>query len=681
MTKKIDSKERVVKECSQTHHHQQMLHNFKIRFFVSSILTIPLLIIAGDMIPQLRTTLYPIIPLPLLTASLATMIFFYGGWPFLKGFLSEITTYKPGMMTLIFLATALAYSYSIAIIFGLKGKPFFMELATLLDIMLFGHWLEMKATLNASRSLTSFMEFMPKTAHLIMDRETKEVAIDEIQVGNLVLVKPGEKIPLDGTIIEGLSTINQAALTGESKPIVKTIGEFVLGGSLNEEGSLTIRVDKLSSQSYFAQVIKLVEQTIARTSPLQNLTDRVAQWLTLIALTAGGLTFYIWYTLQPDVHYALERAVTVMIIACPHALVLAVPLVVAVITTLAAHNGFLIRNKAGFEQCYNANMVLFDKTGTLTQGSLGVTDIVTLSSWSKDELISNVAALEAKCEHPIAQNIVQLAHEKKLILPHVSDFKALVGRGIQGILNNRELLIGHKNILSLMSPAGKATHHNAIAETITRANKIEQEGKTVIVVVYDNNIYGLIGLRDTIRKKSSGAIRTLNSLGMQTAMITGDNRSTAQKVAEQLGIQIVLAEIMPDQKAAEIKKLQDQGVKVIMVGDGINDAPALVQADVGIALSTGTDIAIDSADIILVHNDLSSIIDIIKLSRISRRTMLQNIAWATGYNIIAIPLAAGILYPFGIEIHPALGAIAMSVSTIIVTINSARISFRRTQDL
>ncbi len=641
-------------------HHAMMVRDFRKRFWISLALTVPVLLLS-PMIQQLiglgealRFSGY--LQIAFLISS---VIFFYGGWPFLKGMVEELKKKTPGMMSLIALAVTVAYVYSSAVVFGLGGKIFFWELATLIDIMLVGHWIEMKSVMGASRALEALAELMPSDAHKILDNGSiVETPLDELKTGDRVLIKPGEKIPADGIVVEGQSSVNEAMLTGESKPVQKNVDSKVIGGAINGEGSLTAKVEKTGKDSFLAQVIDLVRQAQESKSKTQDLANRAAFWLTLIAIGAGGLTMFVWLAiLHQDFAFALERTVTVMVITCPHALGLAVPLVVAVSTAISAKNGLLIRNRAAFEQARNIQAIIFDKTGTLTLGKFGVTDTVIFDDrFNAQELLKKAAAVEAHSEHPIALGIVQSVSD----YPQVSGFKAIPGKGAKGIVDGDEIMTVSPGYL----------RENNIPMRDKRIEELNAQGKTVIFILINGSLSGAIALADIIRPESKDAIRRFKEMGIRTMMLTGDNKQVAAWVSEELGLDEFFAEVLPQEKAAKVKEVQARGLTVAMTGDGVNDAPALTQADVGIAIGAGTDVAVESADIILVRSNPQDVSAIIGLAKATYKKMVQNLIWATGYNAFAIPLAAGALYSYGIILSPAMGAVLMSLSTVIVAINA-----------
>jgi Cu2+-exporting ATPase len=592
---------------------------------------------------------------------LASVVYFWGGWPFLKGIARELTARRPGMMTLIALAISVAYFYSSAVVFGLAGEPFFWELATLIDVMLLGHWIEMRSVMGASRALESLVRLLPATAlRLLPDGGTEEVPVSALVPGDRVLVRPGEKVPIDGVIVKGRSHLNEAMLTGESRPVERGESEEAIGGAINGEGALTLEVRKTGDQTYLAQVIALVRQAQESRSRTQDVANRAAQWLTWIALSVGGATLLVWLALGAEVPFAIERMVTVMVIACPHALGLAVPLVVAVSTSLTAQNGLLIRDRAAFERARGLNAVIFDKTGTLTEGRFGVSDVVALADVPEDEILAFAAALESQSEHPIAAGIVRAAEERGLARKAVRDFRNITGEGAEALVETRKVRV--------VSPGHLRRAGLEIDSTEVR--RLAEQGKTVVFVLLDGEIVGAIALADIVRPESRAAIDGLKDLGIRCLMLTGDAEAVARSVAQELDLDDYFAEVLPHEKAAKVREVRAGGLTVAMVGDGVNDAPALVESDLGIAIGAGTDVAIESADVVLVRSDPRDVFAILALSRATYAKMVQNLLWATGYNAIAIPLAAGVGYPWGVVLTPALGAAFMSLSTVIVAINA-----------
>jgi Cu2+-exporting ATPase len=647
--------------------HAHMIGDFRKRFWVSLALTVPVLLLTPMV--QMFLGFSDSLRFPgdeYILFVLSSIIFFYGGWPFLIGIVAEFKAAQPGMMTLIAVAITAAYLYSSVVVFGLPGMIFFWEFATLIDIMLLGHWIEMRSVIGASRALTELARLMPSEAHKLMDEGSiEDVPLTELKINDLVLVKPGEKIPADGEVTEGESSVNEAMLTGESNPIHKRKGAPVIGGSLNGEGALTVRIKKLGKDLFLAQVIQLVSEAQESKSKTQDTANRFAFYLTVAAITVALLTVFVWYLgMNKDFAFSLERAVTVMVIACPHALGLAVPLVVAVSTSLAAINGLLIRDRAAFENARKINAVIFDKTGTLTQGKFGVTDVLVFADGlSKEELLTYAASVEMHSEHPLAKGIV--AAGGKTV--HPQEFKIIPGSGAQGKVNEK--------MVQVVSPA-------YVKENITEAQdkrivELHAQGKTVVYVILESKIAGAVALADLLRPEAKETILKLQNQGVKCMMLTGDNRMVAKWVASEIGLDEYFAEVMPHEKAQKIKEVQSRGYIVAMTGDGINDAPALAQADVGIAVGAGTDVAIETADIILVRSNPNDVLGVISLAKATYRKLIQNLIWATGYNIVAIPLAAGVLYNTGIVISPAIGAVLMSLSTVIVAINARLLKLKQ----
>ncbi|MGV8116211.1 heavy metal translocating P-type ATPase [Methanothrix soehngenii] len=642
-------------------HEGHKTEDFKRRFIISLIITIPILLLSSFIQELFRFELQ--FPGSLYVVFLlSSLVYFYGGYPFLKGFFKEVKDKNIGMMTLIATAISAAYFYSSAVVFGLMGETFFWELATLIDIMLFGHWIEMRSILGASRALEELVKIMPSEAHLIKDGQTVEVKVESLKPGDRVLVKPGEKIPIDGTVIEGETSVNESMLTGESRPVRKRAGDDVIGGSINGEGSISIEVKKIGSETYLSQIIELVRQAQESKSRTQDLADNAARWLTIISLSVGAITFAAWLNFSKDSAFAIERAVTVMVISCPHALGLAVPLVVAVSTSLAAKSGLLIRDRSAFERARDIQAVVFDKTGTLTEGRFGVTDIIPLAGLNETEVLRMAASLEANSEHSIAAGIAEGSKEMGIDLIPIQGFKSIPGKGIEGQIQGRSWMVASPGYL----------RENNIKLDDDRVIKLAEQGKTVVFLLEEDRLVGAVALADVIRKESREAIEELRSMNINCMMLTGDNRFVARWVAEDLGLDDFFAEVLPHEKAQAIRNVQREFI-VAMVGDGVNDAPALAQADVGIAIGAGTDVAIESADIVLVRNDPRDMANIIRLSKRTYSKMFQNLIWATGYNALAIPLAAGVLYGYDIILSPAIGAILMSASTVIVAINARRL--------
>lgn len=650
------------------HDHAAMIRDFRRRFLVSLTLTLPILALS-PMIQSflgLRASLaFPGDAHVLLL--LSTVVYFYGGWPFISGLLAELRRFQPGMMTLIALAISVAYFYSTAVVLGLAGKIFFWELATLIDVMLLGHWIEMKSVMGASGALEALVRLMPTVAHrLTDDGEAEDVPVAEIRPGDRVLVKPGEKVPTDGRIIQGRTSLNESMLTGESRPVEKGEGDEAIGGAINGDGAITLEISKTGDATYLSQVIEMVRQAQASRSRTQDLANRAAQWLTYIALSVGTLTLIAWLLLGREFVFALERMVTVMVITCPHALGLAVPLVVAVSTSLAAGSGLLIRDRGAFERARMLEAIVFDKTGTLTEGRFGVSDVVPLDDRDENEVLALAAALESQSSHPIAAGIVRSARERGIALKSASDFENIPGTGAQARIDGM--------LVRVVSPG--YLRREGISLQSEAPDRLMAEGKTVVFLLDHDHPIGAVALADIVREESREAIDRLKGMGIRCMMLTGDAEAVARSVAAELGLDDYFAEVLPDQKASRIREVKKRGFRVAMVGDGVNDAPALVESDLGIAIGAGTDVAIESADIILVRSDPRNVADILALSRATYNKMIQNLLWATGYNAFAIPLAAGVAYGAGLVLTPAFGAALMSLSTVIVAIN-ARLLGRR----
>jgi len=591
----------------------------------------------------------------------AAAVFFYGGWPFLTGLADELKQRRPGMMTLVALAISVAFVYSVAVVLGLPGGVFFWETATLIDIMLLGHWIEMRSVLGASRALEQLVRLLPAVAHrLRADGGTDDVPVTELRRGDRIVVKPGEKIPTDGLVSEGRTSVNQALLTGESRPVERGPGEEVIGGAVNGEAAITVEVTRTGAETYLSQVIDMVRRAQETRSRTQDLANRAALWLTMVAIAGGTVTLVTWLLLGRELHFALERMVTVMVITCPHALGLAVPLVVAVSTAIAARRGLLIRDRAAFERARALDAIVFDKTGTLTEGRFGVTDVVALGGHSETDVLRLAAALDSRSEHPIAAGIVRAAGERGVRFPAPAEFVAIPGKGARGRVEGVEVKVVSPGFLK----------EQGVTAGDPRLALLAEQGKTVVYVLADGALAGAIALADVIRPESRDALRRLREMGIKAMMLTGDSQAVARWVAGELGLDDYFAEVLPGDKAAKIAEVKRRGLTVAMVGDGVNDAPALVAADVGIAIGAGTDVAIESADIVLVRSDPRDVAGIVGLARATYRKMVQNLWWATGYNAIALPLAAGVLAGRGVLLSPALGAVLMSVSTVIVAVNA-----------
>jgi Cu2+-exporting ATPase len=639
--------------------HEMMVADYKKRFLVSLILMVPILLLS----PMIQMFMGVEIRFPgdiYVLFILSAILFLYGGKPFIAGAVSEFKKRSPGMMTLISLAIIVAFVYSSISILFFKGIEFFWELATLIVIMLLGHWIEMKSVMRASRALDELAKLMPEEAHLIQDNGAfMEVPVGKLKNGDRILVKPGEKIPIDGLVYDGKSSVNESMITGESLPVKKELGDEVIGGAINGEGVLKFKVNKTGEETFLSQVIKLVKEAQESKSNTQRLADIAAKWLFYIALFAGIVTFAVWFSVTGNFGFAMERAVTVVIIACPHALGLAIPLVTAVSTSIGAQKGLLIRNRAAFENARNIDTVVFDKTGTLTKGEFGVTDIQD-TAVPKNELLEIAYALESQSEHPIAQGIVREAQRLGLQLKEVEEFQNITGQGLWGKIDGK--------IIKIVSPGFIRAANIGFDEE--KYEILASQGKTVVFVLEDNRLLGFIALGDKVRETAKEAISSLKEMKIDSYMITGDNSRAAGYIGKLLNIDKVYAEVLPQEKALKIDEIHKSKKIVAMTGDGVNDAPALAKSDLGIAIGAGTDVAIETADIILVKSNPLDVVNILKLSRATYRKMIQNLIWATAYNLVALPLAAGILYNQGIIISPAMGAVFMSLSTIIVAVNA-----------
>ena len=640
-------------------HHEHMVADFRKRFWVTLGLTIPVTLLS-PMIMMLFGFHLDFPGANIVVFVLSTIIFFYGGKPFLKGAVDEWKQRSPGMMLLISLAIVSAYIYSTFTAFFITGSDFYFELATLILIMLLGHWIEMKSQMGASKALEELIKLMPKVAHkLDSDGNTGEVSVEELIPGDRILIKPGEKIPLDGKIFEGNSTVDESMLTGESVPVEKQPGMAAIGGSINGNGVLKVTVEKVGNETYLAQVIQMVTNAQQQKSKAQGLADKAAKWLFYIAVAAGILTFGYWL-LAADLPFALERMVTVLVIACPHALGLAVPLVNAVSTSIAARNGLLIRNRTQFEEARKIDRIVFDKTGTLTEGNFGVTDIVPAEGIAEKDLLTLAYSVELQSEHPIAKGIVRKGEAEQFTPLEVKDYQNLTGQGLQALVDGVPVAI--------VSPGTMG--ERAIAYDRSKYAELAQQGKTVVFILKEDRLQGMIAIADIIRDSSYAVIAALKEQEIESFMLTGDNSRVADYVGKKLGMAQVFAEVLPAEKSKHIVALKEGNKKVAMVGDGVNDAPALAQADLGIAIGAGTDVAIETADVILVDSDPQDVLTIIRLSKATYRKMVENLIWAVGYNVIAIPLAAGVLNNQGIVITPAIGAAVMSISTIICAVNA-----------
>jgi len=641
--------------------HEKIFRN---RFWVCLALSIPVLIYSPMLQRWLGFTPPTFTGSEWIAPIFSVVIFAYGGVPFLRMAVPELRRRKPGMMTLISLAITVAFVYSLASLFIARGTGFFWELVTLIAVMLLGHWIEMRSVRQASSALDELAKLMPDTAErLLPDGGMEEVAVSELNEGDLVLVRPGASVPADGEVQQGESDIDEALITGESKPVGKAPGDRVIGGSINGEGSLRVRVTATGEETALAGIMRLVEQAQQSKSETQVLADRAAGWLFYVAVGVAILTAMAWTAVTGFQVEVISRVATVLVIACPHALGLAIPLVIAITTSLAASNGILVRDRLALEEARDIDVIIFDKTGTLTRGEFGVADMVSAEGWDKDRVLALAAAVESDSEHTIARGIRRAAEEKGLALPKTSGFEAIKGRGAKANVDGRTLHVGGPRLMEMLELEQP--------ESLQRfTQQAGDKGQTVTYLVEDGQVAAAFALADLVRPESKKAVKRLQDMGFQVAMLTGDSEDVAQTVAEELGLDTYFAEVLPEDKDQKVAQLQEQGKRVAMVGDGINDAPALVRADVGIAIGSGTDVALESAGIILVRNNPMDVVKVVDLSRASYGKMVQNLVWATGYNIIALPLAAGILAPVGILLSPAVGALFMSLSTVIVAINA-----------
>lgn len=644
-------------------HDKHAGHNpnmFKQKFWLSLLLTIPTLLFSHTVQSWLGFELmFP--GSEYIPALFGAIIFFYGGLVFLKSAKAELAARQPGMMTLISMAITVAFIYSSLVTLKLvSGMDFWWELATLVTIMLLGHWLEMASVENAQGALNELAKLLPDEAELLERGKSRTVPVNQLKVGDMILVRPGAGVPVDGIVVKGESEINESMITGESKPVKKVIGAEVIGGTINANGALTIEVTKVGSDTALAGIMKLVEDAQTSKSKTQILADKAAFYLTFIALGAALLTLIGWWLVGESAGFIFERVVTVLVIACPHALGLAIPLVTAISTTLAAKNGLLVRERMALESARNIDVVLFDKTGTLTKGQQGVVDVI---AKDKSRVLGLAMALERESEHPIAKAIFQYAQGQNVSETHITDFSTLSGRGVRAKADGKPVYVGGPRLLVELNIKLDDKLQSA-------TDKASMDGKTVVYVIESKTVIGAIMLADVIRAESKEAVAVLQAMGKRVAMLTGDSRGVAAWVARELGIEEYFAEVLPENKAETVKKLQSDGSRVAMIGDGVNDAPALTQANIGIAIGAGTDVAIESAGIVLASSDPRGVAKIVKLSKRTYSKMLQNLAWATGYNALAIPLAAGVTSALGFVLSPALGAVLMSLSTIIVAINA-----------
>ena len=640
---------------------------FRDRFWGTLVLTLPTLLWGHMLQSALGYTAPSFEGAHLIPALFGTAVFAYGGIPFLQGAIREIRDRLPGMMTLISLAITVAFVFSAAVFVGFPGMPLWEELATLVTIMLLGHWMEMRSISQAQGALGELAKLLPATAVRVhgqgAEERLTEVSVDQLVVGNVVLVRPGANVPADGVVRAGRSSVNEALLTGESAPVAKAEGDRVIAGAVNGSGSLRVEITGTGERTALAGIMRLVAQAQSSRSRAQALADRAAFWLTWVALGAGAITFAAWIATGATAAVAVERLVTVLVIACPHALGLAVPLVLAISTTLGAQGGLLVRDRRGLEEARNLTTVVFDKTGTLTLGEHRVVAMRTVHEMSEDDALRLAAAVERDAEHPVARAIVSSANERGLTIPSATGFELMPGRGVRATVDGRIISNGGPNLLASLDVTLPPTLQQFTDEAAAR-------GQGVIYLIDDAEVHAAFAVADAVRPESAEAVRRLHEAGLEVVMMTGDARAVADAVGRELGIDTVLAQVLPEEKAKHIEHLQQQGKHVVMVGDGVNDAPALVTADVGVAIGAGTDVAVEAGDVVLVRSDPRDVARIINLSRASYRKMVQNLWWAAGYNVVAIPLAAGVLAPWGIVLSPAVGAVLMSLSTIIVAVNA-----------
>ena len=644
---------------------------FRDKFWISLLLTVPTLV-WGHMLQGAFGYHAPMFTgSQWIPAAFGTAVFAYGGWPFIQGAWRELEDRLPGMMTLIALAILVAFVFSAAVTLGYPGVPLWEELATLITIMLLGHWLEMRSISQAQGALGELAKLLPNTATRLIGEgvteKSEDVPIGALREGDVVLVRPGQSVPADGMVIAGESDMNESVLTGESRPVHKAPDAKLIAGTTNGAGSLRVRITGTGDRTALAGIMRLVEQAQSSRSRAQALADRAAFWLTWVALGAGVLTLVGWIVAGATAAYAIERLVTVLVIACPHALGLAIPLVIAISTTLGARNGLLVRNRRGLEEARNVTAVVFDKTGTLTRGEFGVVAVTPALGVDPDTALGLTAAVEADSEHPIAQGIVRTARERRVTAPRAERFEALPGRGVRAVADGRTYYVGGPALLRSLEVQPDSV-------IMQGAEVASQRGQTVVYLVEEasgaGRVLASLAVADVVRPESADAVRALHDAGIQVVMMTGDAKPVAEAVARELGIDTVFAEVLPEQKSGKIQELQHAGKRVAMVGDGVNDAPALLTADVGVAIGAGTDVAVEAGDVVLVRNDPRDVPRVITLSRASYRKMVQNLWWAAGYNVVAIPLAAGVLAPWGIVLSPAIGAVLMSLSTLVVAVNA-----------
>ncbi|MBU3923984.1 MAG: heavy metal translocating P-type ATPase [Nanoarchaeota archaeon] len=642
-------------EHEEGRHAGHSVTMFRNKFLIVLLLTIPILALSPTIQKWLNFSL-AFTGDRFVLFVLASIVVLWGGWPFFSGAKKELAKKRLGMMVLVTVALSAGYLYSVGATFLFDAPDFYWEISTLTLFLLFGHWMEMKAIVASSGALGELAKLIPKNANLVRGSKVVEVSTEELKIGDVVLIKPGEKIPVDGVVIEGETSVNESMITGESKPISKKINDKVIGGSINFNGSIRVKVSKTGKDTALNQIIELVKEAQSSKPETQKMADIAAHYLTISAITIGTLSFLFWAFLSSqDFVFALTMAITVVVIACPHALGLAIPVVTSISTTLAARSGMLIRDMSAVEIAEKLDYVVFDKTGTLTKGVFEVTDIV-----GDKQTLGYAAAIEQNSEHIIGKGIIKKANEQKMKIFAVTNFKAIPGKGARGVVGGREFFVGNTALMEQFK----------IGNTFQKdVEKLASQGKTVIYVSDKNKVFGVIALSDIIREESKETIRLLKEMNIKTAMITGDNKESAEYVSSRLGIDIYFSNVLPGDKVNKVKELQAKG-KVAMVGDGINDAPALTQADIGIAIGAGTDVAVQSADVVLVKNNPLEVVKLIRLSKETRKKMKQNLWWAAGYNIIAIPVAAGVLMPIGIRLRPEFGALLMAASSLIVVGNS-----------
>ena len=655
--------------AAMDHHHAHDKHAghsvemFRDKFWWSVVLTIPTVAWSPMVEQWLKFRAPTFAGSQYIPALFGTILFFYAGMVFLRGAVQEIRDRLPGMMTLISLAIAVAFGFSLAVTFGVSGMDLWWELATLITIMILGHWIEMRSVMQAQGALNELARLVPDTATRVVADKTEDVLVSQLRHGDVVLVRPGASIPVDGTVRDGESAVNEAMITGESRPVDKKSGDKVIAGTVNGNGSLRVDVTGVGEQTALAGIMRLVAQAQSSRSRAQALADRAAFYLTIIAIVAAIITLIGWLIAGASVLFAIERVVTVLVIACPHALGLAIPLVIAISTTLGARSGLLVRNRRGLEEARNLDAVVFDKTGTLTRGEFRVVDVTAAPEVSADNALRLAASLERDSEHTIAQGVIKSAEERGMSLARAEQFKAIPGQGVEGVVEGRRLMIGGPALLRALGITPSGELQQAI-------EKAAHNAQTAIALIEDKTVLAVFAVADAIRDESRDAIARLHEQKIEVIMMTGDSKAVADSVARQLQVDTVLAEVSPEQKASKVKELRSSGKRVAMVGDGVNDAPALLSADVGIAIGAGTQVAVEAGDVVLIRSDPRDVPRIIELSKASYRKMIQNLWWAAGYNIVALPLAAGVLAFRGIILNPAVGAILMSLSTVVVAVNA-----------